>query len=328
MQPLSHCRAIAWILFGSVLLLLNGCGGGSQGAPPPSNSNAGTLVAANAALDFGTVVVGSSKSLQDSVTNNGPSAITISQADVSGAGFSVSGLTPPITLDVNHTVIFTVIFAPKAGGAVTGTIAIVSNAGNSPLNIAMSGTGGSQGQLSVSPATLSFGNVVVGTSSSLKGTLSASVALVTVSSASINSSEFVLSGVSFPLNLAVGQSTSFKVTFTPTSSGTANANLVFTSNAENSPTTQGLTGNGTAPPEHSVDLSWDASQGVVGYNVYRGMVSGGPYSKINGILDPSTAYTDSNVSGGQIYYYVVTAVDSQQVESRYSNEAKAVIPSP
>ncbi len=190
------------------------------------------------------------------------------------------------------------------------------------------GNTGNQGQLAALPATLNFGNVVVGTSSSVNGTLSASAAPVTVSSASLSSSEFVLSGLSFPLALAAGQSISFKVTFTPVSSGTADANLTFVSDAANTPTTQALTGNGTAPPQHSVNLSWSDNQGVIGYNVYRGTVSGGPYSKINDVLDPSTSYADSGVSAGKTYYYVVTAVDNSQIESGYSNQAKAVIPSP
>ena len=67
---------------------------------------------------------------------------------------------------------------------------------------------------------------------------------------------------------------------------------------------------------------------VVGYNVYRGGTSGGPYNKINSALDGSTAYTDSGVLAGQTYYYVTTAVDSTGAESVYSNQVTAVIPTP
>ena len=81
---------------------------------------------------------------------------------------------------------------------------------------------------------------------------------------------------------------------------------------------------------HSVDLNWDpsAGNGVVGYNVYRGGASGGPYSMINSTLDASTVYTDNNVTSGQTYYYVATAVDESGNESSYSNQAQAVIPNP
>ena len=80
---------------------------------------------------------------------------------------------------------------------------------------------------------------------------------------------------------------------------------------------------------HTVNLSWDASnsQHIVGYNVYRGGNPNGPYTKINSTLDPNTNYSDSTIQGGQTYYYVTTAVDNQGVESAYSNQTEAVIPS-
>jgi fibronectin type 3 domain-containing protein len=89
-----------------------------------------------------------------------------------------------------------------------------------------------------------------------------------------------------------------------------------------------LTGTGAAPPQHSVDLSWTGTSTVVGYNVYRGSQSGGPYTKINSALDASTTYTDSSVQAGQTYYYVTTAVDSSGAESSYSNQIQAPVPSP
>jgi len=89
-----------------------------------------------------------------------------------------------------------------------------------------------------------------------------------------------------------------------------------------------MTGTGTAPTQHTVDLSWTAASGAVGYNIYRGAVSGGPYTMINSSLDATTAYTDSTVVSGQTYYYVATAVDSGNNESGYSNQTQAVIPTP
>jgi fibronectin type 3 domain-containing protein len=40
----------------------------------------------------------------------------------------------------------------------------------------------------------------------------------------------------------------------------------------------------------------------------------------------TTSYTDQAVQSGFTYYYVTTAVDSQGVESAYSNEAAATVP--
>jgi hypothetical protein len=182
--------------------------------------------------------------------------------------------------------------------------------------------------LAVSPTSLSFGSVTVGSSSALNGSLTASGASVTVSSASLNNSEFALSGISLPTTLPAGQSATFTVTFTPSVSGVTSASLSFSSNAANSPAVQTMAGTGTAPTQHTVDLSWSASTNAVGYNVYRGTVSGGPYSMINASLDGSTAYTDSTVVSGQTYYYVATAVDASSNESGYSNQATGIIPNP
>lgn len=92
-----------------------------------------------------------------------------------------------------------------------------------------------------------------------------------------------------------------------------------------------LTGNCiTGLVAHTVSLSWTAStsSNVVGYNVYRGTVSGGPYTKLTTSRVTGVAYTDAAVQAGQTYYYVTTAVDSSGNESAYSNQAQAVIPSP
>ncbi len=317
---------ISSLLIATGIALLTGCGGVS-----PGGSNGGsTLAASPSVLSFGNVQKGKSSNLTETLTNSGGSAVTISAANPSGTGFSVSGLSLPMTLSPKQNVTFTLTFAPASAGSASGTLAVVSDADNSTLDIALSGTGTAQGQLSVSPTSLSFGNVVVGAKGSLNGTLGATGASVIVSAASINSSEFVLSGISLPTTLSAGQTTSFTVTFIPAITGKASATLSFSSDAGNSPTAQSLTGNGTTPTQHSVDLSWQAStgSGVVGYNIYRGSVSGGPYSTINSALEASTAYTDNAVTAGQTYYYVTTAVDGSGGESGYSNQARAVIPTP
>jgi hypothetical protein len=308
-------------------MLLSGC----QGVAPTGSAGShggSALAASSSTLSFGNVQKGKSSNLTETLTNAGGSAVTISAATITGSGFSVSGLGLPTTLSPNESVTFTVTFAPVSTGSTSGTIAVLSTANNSTLNIALSGTETAQGQLSLSPTSLSFGTVVVGANGSLNGTLGATGSSVTISSASINSNEFVLSGISLPTTLTAGQTTSFTVTFEPATAGTASSTLSFSSDAAYSPTKQALTGNGTGAPQHTVDLSWNASTGpgVVGYNVYRGSVSGGPYSKMNSALEASTTYIDNTVSTGQTYYYVTTAVDGSGKESGYSNQAQAVIP--
>lgn len=169
----------------------------------------------------------------------------------------------------------------------------------------------------------------MGSSASLNATLSATGADVTVSSADWSGSGYAVSGITFPVTVTAGQSAKYTVTFTPAASGSSPGSITFTSNASDASLKETFTGTGTQTgTQHSVALSWDPSTStVVGYNLYRGTQTGGPYStKLNSSLLSATAFTDSNVQSGTTYYYVSTAVDSNNVESGYSNEASAPVP--
>jgi hypothetical protein len=313
---------------GNLALISNGSNSTLNVVLSGTGVTPGLLTANPASQSFGNVATGSTKTLSQTLTNSGGSALTISQLSPSGTGFSFSGINPPVTLSAGQSFTFNVSFTPAASGSAAGSLAITSNGSNPNLTIALSATGVAPGLLTVNPGSINFGNVNVGSSLAQTGTLTASTGSVTVSSASITSSEFTLSGISLPLTIPAGSSASFTVTFAPQASGTASANLALVSNASNSTATQSLTGNGTAPVQHSVSLAWNAStsSNVTGYNIYRGTISGGPYTRINASLNPSTNDTDSSVQSGQTYYYVVTAVDSSANESSYSNEVQAIIP--
>jgi hypothetical protein len=289
---------------------------------------AGQLMANPAGLAFGSVQVGGSLTLSASLTNTGGSSVTISQATAAGSGFGISGLNVPLTLNPGASVTFSALFAPQSAGSASGAITVVSNAPNPTSTVSLTGTGLAQGQLTLTPTSSNFGDAAVGSSVSQTGSFSASGTSVTVSSASLNGAEFSLSGISLPLTLAAGQSVPFTLTFAPQAAGSASAVLSVASNAANSPTGN-LSGVGTAPLQHSVSLSWtDTGSGIMGYNVYRGSASGGPYTKINSALDPAAEYADSSVVAGQTYYYVATAVEDNGMESAYSNETQGVVPTP
>lgn len=69
-----------------------------------------------------------------------------------------------------------------------------------------------------------------------------------------------------------------------------------------------------------VSLSWSASTGATGYHVKRSTTKGDPYSQISAPTIPS--YTDSGLTNGTAYYYVVSALNSAG-ESLNSAEASA-----
>jgi hypothetical protein len=294
-----------------------------------------TLTATPASLTFTNVQVGQNQAQTETVKNVGGMNATISQASASGAGFSISGLGAPVTLTPGQSASFSVTFAPQSSGNFSGNVAVASNASNPSLGVALSGSAITQSQGTLSVSSVNAGSVVVGTTGTQTGTLSATGASVSVSSVSVggtNPSEFSISGLSFPVAVSPAQPVTFTVTFTPGASGTASASTSFTSNASNSPSGAALSGTGTPAPVHSVNLSWTASttSGVTSYNVYRavyGTNSCGSYSTIGSTPSSSTAFTDSVVADGTTYCYATTAVDASG-ESGYSNIIQAKIPAP
>jgi len=186
-----------------------------------------------------------------------------------------------------------------------------------------------QGALTVSPLSVAFGNVLIGTSAKQTVTLSNnSSTSITVNSVGITGTGFHQSSPALPLTLASGQSSNITVTFAPQNSGSVSGALQIGSNASNPSVSVALSGTGSTV-QHSVAVNWTASTSTVaGYNVYRGTLSGGPYSKINATLITGLTYTDNTVSAGATYYYVITAVAADGTESSFSNQVQAVIPTP
>ena len=221
----------------------------SLSIPLSGTGNApGQLSASPASLAFGNVQIGASSNKSETITNNGGTSVTISQANITGSAYSVSGLTLPATLAPNQSVAFTVTFSPTAAGAANGTLSLVSDAPGSPLNIALTGTGVTQGQLTASPASLTFGNVLVGSSKTLTETLTNSGGTsVTISAATASGAGFSMSGLTLPMTLNAGQSTSFSVQFAPTVTGGVSGSVAVTSNGGNPNLNIALSGNGTTP---------------------------------------------------------------------------------
>ena len=93
-------------------------------------------------LNFGNVTTGTSSAAQNvTITNTGNSNVTISQINLSGAGYTMTGGGAPVTLTPSQTVTLVVQFSPTLAGAVSGSISIVSNATGSLAAVSLSGTG-------------------------------------------------------------------------------------------------------------------------------------------------------------------------------------------
>ena len=100
-----------------------------------------STVAANpTSLSFTNVTVGSSASQNVAITVSGSANVTFSQVTVSGAGFSAASPSLPLTLGPGQSMTLGVTFAPASTGNVIGNLSVASNAPNSPLSVALSGS--------------------------------------------------------------------------------------------------------------------------------------------------------------------------------------------
>ncbi len=183
------------------------------------------------------------------------------------------------------------------------------------------------GQLTVTPGGVNFGSVNISSTATQSIVISnTGSSSVTISSVTVSGPGFNASGVPNGTILQSGQSTTLLATFTPASTAAVTGGVIMKSSASNSSLTITFSGTGVQAV-HAVSLTWAASTSgnIVGYDIYRGTVSSGPYALLTPTPITSTSYTDSTGQPGQTYYYVVTAVDSSNTQSGYSNVVSAII---
>ena len=262
-----------------------------------------------------TVTAGQTAAFSVAVTGTAPFSYQWYKNTTPISGATSSSYTTPATTTSDNGAVFKAIVTNSAGSVTSASATLTVNAAPTA-------------SLTVNPSSLAFGTVTIGAKSTVPATVTNSgTASVTISNVSIAGAGFGASGVSTGQILAPGQSASLSVTFTPSTTTGVTGNVTITSNATNSPTAVSLTGSGLQTVSHDVVLSWNVSTSpVVGYNVYRGQVSGGPYTKVTSAPVSVTSDVDSTVQSGSTYYYTVTSIDSSNMESGFSNETSAIIP--
>lgn len=139
----------------------------------------------------------------------------------------------------------------------------------------------------------------------------------------------IASGVgttSYTDSTAVNGTTYYYVVSAVNSSGES-ANSTQVSAAPNGPVAPNAPTGLTASAQKQagkIKLTWvqSTSANITNNKVYRSTTSGGPYTLVT-TLAATTAYTDTGLTSGRTYYYVVTAVNSSGLESAYSNQSSA-----
>jgi hypothetical protein len=104
--------------------------------------DAPALSVSSASLSFGDVYVNNPATESLTLTSTGNQPVTVTSASLSGAEFSASGATFPVTLNPGQTATLDVAFDPTAAGSATGQVVIASNSTiGATVTVSLSGTG-------------------------------------------------------------------------------------------------------------------------------------------------------------------------------------------
>lgn len=212
----------------------------------------GTLAMSPSSLDFGGVIVGTTSDPKTvTVTNESGSAISISDVSTTGDFARVNNCPGSLNPDASCTI--DVTFTPTTAEALTGKLTIKSDASGSPHSIDLIGNGVPPPTVELTPASLDFGQQVVGSPYDPKPVTLKNTGGTTLEIQEISIPPGVFEQSNDCDNsLEPDRSCTINVTFTPTDAGSKTEDLTVKSNAESSPDVIALTGEGTEPV---VDLS-------------------------------------------------------------------------
>jgi hypothetical protein len=213
----------------------------------PPYPNSGVTVAPSA-LNFGSVVVGSTSSAQNATVSN-PTSAAVSVSSIAASGDFAQTNTCGSSIAAGASCTVSVKFTPTATGSRTGSLTV--NAGGVTNTVSLSGTGTSSGgggsaTLSASPTSLSFGNEAVGSTSSAQTVTVTNTGGAAASVSSVSASGPFAETNTCGSSIAAGASCTVSVTFKPTAAGAATGNLTVSSNATDPTLTVALSGTGTS----------------------------------------------------------------------------------
>ncbi len=209
------------------------------------------MALAQTSLSFGTLVKGTSnKSVK--MTNNGTAVMNLNSIVASGDYAATGTCTTVGFLDAGSSCTITVSFTPTVTGNIPGAITISDNAPGSPHLISLSGTG--QSTLSVTPGTLSWASVPVGsTGTAIIVTIANNAGSAQTFSYSTGGDFTVLPGGATPCGaspatLNVLNKCTLSITFSPSINGSIKGALTIADTASGvvyNPQSVGLSGTGT-----------------------------------------------------------------------------------
>jgi hypothetical protein len=243
-------RKAGWHRAGVLALALVAIIGAVASAAPAS---AAGLTVSPLTIAFGNVVFGvtgatsaaHTVTITDPVSGSPISSLSIQLSGTNPGDFQISNNTCGTTLTPGTNCTLKVTFTPTALGARGAQLAINDSANSNAGAVTLSGTG-IAGKLSITPLTLSFGNIVVGATSAVKTTTlrNPNTVALHIDTATLSGEFSITSDGCSGNDLAAAATCAIETVFSPTQTGTQNGNLTITDDAAGSPQSATLTGTG------------------------------------------------------------------------------------
>jgi HYDIN/CFA65/VesB-like, Ig-like domain/Beta-propeller repeat/Cep192 domain 4/Abnormal spindle-like microcephaly-assoc'd, ASPM-SPD-2-Hydin len=222
-----------------------------------TGTSQGAIQLSPAVLSFGNQTVGTTSAAQSvTVMNTGASTITVNSITASApfattsqgqSNYCGATIAPGASCTVGVT------FSPTTAGAQSGTLTVMDNDTPNQQTVSLSGTGAPGPAVSLSPASLAFGNQALKTTSAaMTSTLTNSggsdLSITSISITGTNASDFAETNTCPTTKpLSAGADCAIRVTFTPSASGDRSAAVTVTDDAPSSPQAVAISGIGTAP---------------------------------------------------------------------------------
>jgi Abnormal spindle-like microcephaly-assoc'd, ASPM-SPD-2-Hydin/Cep192 domain 4/Beta-propeller repeat len=198
-----------------------------------------------ASLTFSGQETGTTSAAQTvTLTNTGSATLTVSSITASGDFAETNTCGTSVNAAASCTI--SVTFTPSITGTRSGTVTVTDNASGSPQTVSLTGTGTTVPVVSLSPASVTFNDQAVGTTSTAQ-----TVTLTNTGNASLSVTGITASGDFAETNtcgtsVSAGSLCTISVTFKPSATGTRTGTVSVTDNASGSPQTVSLTGSGVA----------------------------------------------------------------------------------
>jgi hypothetical protein len=216
-----------------------------------TGTTAGAILLAPTVMSFPTTLVGATATAQVvTVSNTGGQPVTLTSEAATG-DFAISVNTCGTSLSINTGCSLSITFTPTSAGARSGALTLIDGAGTQTIQL--SGTGATAPTDTLTPLSLAFGSVLIGSSSSAQQVTLSNTGTEALNPVSVQAGGDFTAANACGSSLEGNATCAISVTFVPKSSGAETGTLTITDPIHTQ--TVALSGTGVAPPTDTLSPS-------------------------------------------------------------------------